>query len=35
MAAFMVLWVVFWGIIKSLIAGAILKKEAPPTMPVA
>ncbi len=24
----------FWGLIKGLVAGAILKKEAPPTMPV-
>jgi hypothetical protein len=32
-APFTLVWVAFWGAIKSLIAGAILKKEAPPTLP--
>ncbi len=31
---FMILWVAFWGIFKSLIAGAMLKKDAPPTLPI-
>ena len=35
MAPFMLVWVAFWGVIKSLIAGSILKKEAPPTAPIA
>lgn len=34
-APFTVAWVAFWGLIKSLIAGQILKKEAPPTVPLA
>ncbi len=33
MAPFMLVWVAFWGAIKALIAGSILKKEAPPTVP--
>lgn len=32
MAPFMLLWVAFWGIFKSLVAGAMLKKEAPPAI---
>jgi len=32
-APFTLVWVAFWGAIKALIAGAILKKEAPPTLP--
>jgi amino acid transporter len=32
MAPFMLLWIAFWGIFKSLVAGAILKKEAPPSI---
>lgn len=32
-AAFTILTTCFWGLIQSLIAGAILKKEAPPTFP--
>ncbi len=35
MAPFMLVWVAFWGAIKALIAGSILKKEAPPTAPEA
>ena len=31
MAPFMILWVLFWGVFKSLIAGAMLKKDPPPT----
>jgi hypothetical protein len=30
-----ILSVLFWGLIKSLIAGAMLKTEAPPTVPMA
>jgi predicted histidine transporter YuiF (NhaC family) len=33
MAPFMILWVAFWAIFKSLVAGAILKRDAPPTIP--
>ena len=33
MAPFVLLWTVFWGMIKSLISGAILKKDAPPSFP--
>jgi hypothetical protein len=33
MAPFMIIWIALWGMGKALIAGAILKKEAPPTMP--
>lgn len=33
LAVFGILYVAFWGIIKSLIAGSILKKEAPPSFP--
>ncbi len=33
MAPFMILWVAFWGMIKSLVSGAILKRDAPPTLP--
>jgi len=32
MAPFMFIWVSFWGLIKSLIAGSMLKREAPPTL---
>jgi hypothetical protein len=31
--AFSLAWVIFWGLVKSLIASAILKKEAPPAAP--
>ncbi len=35
LSAFMIVWVIFWGIIKALVAAAILKKDPPPTaMPV-
>jgi hypothetical protein len=30
-AIFTIIWVAFWGVIKSLIAASMLKKEAPPT----
>ena len=33
MAPFVLIWTAFWGVIKSLIAGAILKKEPPITVP--
>jgi hypothetical protein len=33
LAFFGILWVAFWGIIKSLIAASMLKKEAPPSFP--
>jgi len=33
-AAMVILSTCFWGLIQSLIAGAILKKEAPPTLPM-
>ena len=33
MAPFVLIWTAFWGVIKSLIAGAILKKEPPPSVP--
>lgn len=35
MAPFMLIWVCFWGLIKALIAGSMLKKEAPPVVPEA
>jgi hypothetical protein len=35
MAPFMLIWVAFWGVIKALISGSILKKEPPPTVPTA
>lgn len=30
---FSIIWVCFWGLLKSLVAGSMLKKEAPPTAP--
>jgi Na+/H+-dicarboxylate symporter len=30
---FTILWVCFWGLLKSLVAGSMLKKEAPPSVP--
>jgi Na+/H+-dicarboxylate symporter len=30
---FTVLWVCFWGLLKSLVAGSMLKSEAPPVAP--
>lgn len=35
MAAFLIIWVVFWGMIKALVAGMILKKDPPITVPTA
>lgn len=35
MTLFMLVYVNFWGLIKSLVAAAILKKDAPPTVPTA
>ena len=35
MGAFMIIWVVFWGLIKSLFSGMILKKDPPVTYPTA
>ena len=35
MAPFVIVWVALGGMIKSLIAGSILKNEAPPTVPMA
>jgi Protein of unknown function (DUF4199) len=35
MAPFVIVWVALGGMVKSLIAGSILKKEAPPTVPTA
>ncbi len=34
-APFTLIWIAFWGLIKSLIAGQMLKREAPPTFPTA
>jgi len=35
LSALMIVYVIFWGVIKALVAGAILKKDPPPTtMPV-
>ena len=33
MTAFMLAYVLFWGVIKSLVASAIVKREAPPVVP--
>ena len=35
MAPFVIVWVALGGMVKSLIAGSILKNEAPPTVPMA
>lgn len=35
MAPFVIVWIALGGMIKSLIAGSILKNEAPPTAPMA
>ena len=32
MTGFAFVWVAFWGLIKSIISGSMLKKEAPPTL---
>ncbi len=34
MATFMIFWVVLWGLIKALVAGLILKKDPPVTVPM-
>jgi amino acid transporter len=34
MAPFMILWIAFWGVIKSLVAGAMLKKLPPVATPM-
>ena len=33
LAPFLICWVAFWGLLKSLVAGAMLKKEPPPVVP--
>lgn len=35
MAPFVIIWIALGGMVKSLIAGSILKNEAPPTVPMA
>lgn len=35
LAPFSIIWVAFWGLLKSLVAGAMLKKEPPPSIPAA